>query len=65
MSRLSEHDVPHVDVRFKAKRLTQADKNVLIQRAGDDIMKAKTYEAAARLMLTGLAEGAKKAGAFG
>ena len=65
MSRLSQHEVPAIDARFKAKRLTQDQKNLLIQRAVDDIMKAKTYEAAARLLLTGLAEGAKRAGAFG
>jgi len=65
MSRLSKHEVPEVDARFKAKRLTVDEKNVLIQRAVDDIMKAKTYEAAARLLMTGAAEVAKKAGAFG
>ena len=65
MSRLSEHGVPHVDVRFKPKRLNQEAKNKMIQQAVDDIMKAKTYEAAARLLMTGAAEVAKKAGAFG
>jgi hypothetical protein len=65
MTRLSDHDVPEVDARFKAKRLTQDQKRVLIERAVGDILRARTYEAAARLVLTGLAEGARKAGAFG
>ena len=65
MSRLSKHEVPDIDVRFKPKRLTVEQRSELVQRAVADIMKAKTWESAARLVMTGVAEGAKKFGAFG
>ncbi len=64
MSRLSKHQVPEIDARFKKKKISSARKNEMIRRAVEDILEAETYEAAARLVLTGLAEGAKAAGAF-